>query len=291
MTDINLNGRSFLIVDDVRVTRIAINKLLKRHGEPDSFHAENGHEAVSMLQGKAQDVDCIIADFNMPVMHGLQMMKLIRTGHNQIRRDIPVIMVTGHGEKNLLGVALALDVNAFILKPANKETLLSRLQRVLQMVDNKERWIKPEESYLCIDVDSSIQNLLVKPNEGKLDVSGDLTAKAVAKVRERQRVSEKLAVNAPPKSSAKESGFDYSYIEGSTGTEVPPILKNASTSSTMVLLSNVKVGAVLGADVYGTNNQKLLSKGQTLTQNLLGRMKDLAELGEPVAIVCIEQKS
>lgn len=282
MAEFSLDGRSFLIVDDVRVTRIAINKLLNRFGNPENYHAENGHEAITMLQGNAKTVDCIIADFNMPVMHGLQMMKLIRTGHNNIRRDIPVIMVTGHGEKNLLGVALALDVNAFVLKPANKETLMSRVQRVLQMVEQKERWMKPVESYICIDVNTTIKSLLTKPSEGMPDVSGDLTSKAVERVRERRRISDKLAA-MPPSPGDKTTDLPLQKEQKDLPQSIAP-------NSEMVLLNNVPVGAVLAADIIGSNKQKLISKGQALTQSILGRLKDLAELGEPVAIVCIESK-
>lgn len=282
MAEISLDGCSFLIVDDVRVTRIAINKLLKRYGDPENFHAENGHEAISMLQDKAKNVTCIIADFNMPVMHGLQMMKKIRTGCNGIRRDIPVIMVTGYGEKNLLGVAMALDVNAFVLKPANKETLISRIQRVMQMIENNERWIKPVESYTCIDVDSTIKNLLTKPADGVVEMSGDLTAKAVAKVRERKRLQEKLA--AMPPSSGGSSGAQSVQREAQTVQRAPVL--NAET----VLLNNAPVGAVLAADIVGSNKQMLISKGQTLTQSILARLKDLAELGEPISIISIESK-
>ncbi len=62
---------SFMIVDDVRSTCIATQGILGSADFKKVWHAGNGHEALSMLQSEACNVDCIISDYNMPVMDGL----------------------------------------------------------------------------------------------------------------------------------------------------------------------------------------------------------------------------
>jgi CheY-like chemotaxis protein len=272
MASIDLSKQSFLIVDDVRVTRISMMKLLKNSGNPSSFNAENGHEAISLLQNYSDKISCIITDFNMPVMHGLQMTKHIRTGYNNIPRNIPIIIVTGHGDRNLLGVALALDVNAFLLKPVKKQLLLERINRVLTEKEKGDSWLKPVESYNCIDVDSSIRELLSKPILETDDTITDKSQveKAVSQHQARKRVEAQLKPERTIVSA-----------------EEPEILKietvgDKTIKHILCTLSNIPRNSELARDLLGSNGKKLLSAGATLSYNMIARLRDIRDMGEPV---------
>ncbi|MBD3266092.1 response regulator [bacterium] len=153
---------SLLIVDDENFSRITVLRLLKNLGDPKTESATNGLEAFTILEQRAQYVDCVIADFNMPVMHGLQLLKRIRTGASDIPRNMPVIMLTGHGDTCLVNLAIELDVNTFILKPATADALGQRLSQILIMDKDDESWIKSVEDYEQIDVDTPIVDILKK---------------------------------------------------------------------------------------------------------------------------------
>lgn len=284
MASFNLADYTYMIVDDVRVTRITIVKLLNKLGNSQTFHAENGHEALSLLENNKDSIDCIISDFNMPVMHGLQLVKKVRTGYSGIRRNIPIIMITGHGDRNLFGIALALDVNAFLLKPVSKSTLVERIQRVFGTIESKESWLKPVESYACIDVDSTIQILLRKPTVDFKYYDQKQISKSIAKYQGKQRIQESNQMQNSP------SDFISSDSEIQKETSDRPSQKISSQygSPALLRLSDVPVNSYLAKDIIGSNGQKLIGANRQLTQNLIYRLKDLVELGEPIEEIWVQ---
>lgn len=273
MADINLSTKGILIVDDVRVTRIGLAKMLQNMGAICIDHADNGHEALTLLKEKSDSISCVISDFNMPVIHGLQLVKNIRTGMDNIRRDLPVIMVTGIGDRDLLGVAMALDVNSFLLKPVTLATLQERLMRVLQAADSGEGNTKPREAYQCIDVNTSIRALLTKNVKDPDEVDKDHAAKALAKTLGVR----KIVTDTPKPPSELERQI---------------VNSGAHRGETIVLrsLHLVPVNSKLGKDVFGFNGQKLLIEDTVLTKGLIERLKDLAEMGEPTNKIWIREE-
>ncbi len=172
MSGINLADFSFLIVDDVRICRMNVIGVLKGLGVEEIHEAENGKEAIDILQDRNIPIDCVISDFDMPEMNGLELLRAVRTGIPNTRRELPIAMLTGHGDESLVGLALALDVNTFILKPAQKEKLASRLERLLTEDQNREKWVRPAEAYKSIQVDIAIikASAEAEPDEPKEEV-------------------------------------------------------------------------------------------------------------------------
>jgi CheY-like chemotaxis protein len=128
--DMLLAERSILVVDDERFTRALVARLLGYLGAKAVFQAENGADALWMLEGGRMEFDAVIADLEMPRVNGLEMLKEIRSGANGCRRDLPVVMLTGHSDIELVSRAMALDINGFIVKPVSQGALASRLGRV-----------------------------------------------------------------------------------------------------------------------------------------------------------------
>ncbi len=160
MSKLNWPKYSFLIVDDVRLCRLSVLGILQNLGCKNTYFASNGLEALNVLEDNSKPVDCVISDFKMPEMNGLQLLKSIRTGKNSIRRDLPVAMLTGFGDESLVGLAIQLDVNTFLLKPANKGTLVRRLENILEEDLTKESWLREPQEYEKIDVNTPVANLL-----------------------------------------------------------------------------------------------------------------------------------
>lgn len=163
MKSYKFSSYKFLIVDDHNFSRVSVLRLLKNMGDPESASAEHGLAALDILSERPNAFHCVIADFNMPTMHGLQLLKRIRIGEKNIPRNIPVIMLTGHGETCLVKLAIELDVNSFLLKPVTKDALGQRLNNILLEEPekyNNESWLKPAQDYEAIDVDTPILEIL-----------------------------------------------------------------------------------------------------------------------------------
>ena len=152
---------SFLIVDDVRICRMNVMAILKNIGNKTIHYASNGLEAITILENSSLKIDCIIADFKMPAMNGLQLLKSIRTGAVQnTRGDLPMVILTGFGEDVLVELAIKLDVNSFMLKPPNQRVLLERLQKIMTDVPSKDNHLQSFDFYKNIDIDTPVTEIL-----------------------------------------------------------------------------------------------------------------------------------
>lgn len=155
MGNINFSNMDALVVDDEKFSLKIVSQIMKQIGFGRVYEAKDGGQALNYLQDQAgTHIKIIIADFNMPLVTGLQLLKAIRVGAKDVGRDIPLIMLTGNTDKHLVAAALALDVDAFIAKPVSRNTLEDRLNRVLDGYRN----IKEPQEYQSIDVDIKINN-------------------------------------------------------------------------------------------------------------------------------------
>ena len=137
-------------------------------GDPEVHQAENGTEALEVLQSEGP-IDFVLSDFKMPGFNGLQLLKAIRTGQTAARRETPFAMLTGYSDRHLVDMALALDVNAFLAKPISKKTLAARLNKMLSR-DEAETPVKPAEVYENIAIEEAEEEsvpVLAVPVRGK----------------------------------------------------------------------------------------------------------------------------
>ncbi|MFA5134374.1 MAG: response regulator [Patescibacteria group bacterium] len=86
--------KKILIVEDEQAIRQALRKSLSATEGIAIYEAENGEKALEMIATSAPDL--ILLDVIMPKMHGIDMLKTLRTG--QQHRDIPVILLTNYAD-------------------------------------------------------------------------------------------------------------------------------------------------------------------------------------------------
>src|SRR5256885_9560728 len=104
-----------LIVDDDRALLEALPEALRlRMGGGTVETAESA--AVALERIAARDYDAIVADIKMPGMDGLELLTEIRTRWP----DTPTLMITGHGENELVVGALRGGACDFIHKPIDR---------------------------------------------------------------------------------------------------------------------------------------------------------------------------
>jgi len=115
-----------LVVDDAATMRRIVKGLLHELGFKNMREAENGSAALEELKRKKADL--VVADWNMPVMTGIDMLKAIRA--DEALKSIPVLMVTAEAKKENIVVALQAGVSNYIVKPFNAKTLEEKLNKI-----------------------------------------------------------------------------------------------------------------------------------------------------------------
>jgi len=113
-----------IVVDDSRAIRMILARTLREAGF-DVSEAGNGEEALQVLQC-LDVVDLVMADWNMPVMDGLELLKQIRADSRHAAT--PVIMVTTEAEVEQMAIALDCGANEYVMKPFTKDILLDKLR-------------------------------------------------------------------------------------------------------------------------------------------------------------------
>lgn len=91
--------------------------------------------AFALEQIDARDYDAIVTDIKMPGMDGLALLAEIRTR----RPDTPTLMITGHGEHDLVAHSLRGGAYDFIEEPIDRDYLVASLIRAIQMREVSRR--------------------------------------------------------------------------------------------------------------------------------------------------------
>lgn len=117
-----------LVVDDFPTMRRIIKNLLKQLGFEDIDEAEDGENALRKL--KSREYGLVIADWNMPVMDGMKLLKSIRSD-TQLK-DMPFLMITAEADKQKVIEAIKSGVDSYIVKPFTGEVLKEKLERIAE---------------------------------------------------------------------------------------------------------------------------------------------------------------
>jgi two-component system, chemotaxis family, chemotaxis protein CheY len=124
-----------LVVDDNAFMRRMVRNLLGNIGVKKIYEAPDGIAALEMIRTTTPDV--IILDWEMPLLNGPELVRIVRSPGVFPTPDIPIIMLTAHGERWRIVEAVKLGVNEFLCKPISAKALLDRLISIL---------VKPRES-------------------------------------------------------------------------------------------------------------------------------------------------
>ena len=120
-----------LVVDDFSTMRRIVKNLLNELGFENIEEADDGKTALPML--KAGNFDFLVTDWNMPQMHGLELLEQIRA--DEKLANLPVLMVTAEAKKDQIVRAAQAGVNGYIVKPFTAETLKEKLGRIFDRIE------------------------------------------------------------------------------------------------------------------------------------------------------------
>jgi two-component system chemotaxis response regulator CheY len=116
-----------LIIEDSLMAREMLRRILLSMQFKIIDEADNGEVALSKIKKSGLSPDFIFIDMEMPVMNGLETIKQIKP----ILPDSIIIMVTSHGEKELVTELATLGVQGYIKKPYDRDTILIKLAAIL----------------------------------------------------------------------------------------------------------------------------------------------------------------
>src|SRR5713101_8781809 len=118
-----------LIVDDEYYTRKVIRTLLLAMGCTKIHEANDGASGLEAIH--AIDPDVVLLDWEMPRIDGPEFVRRVRSPGTFPLPNVPIIMLTGHGERSRVLEAVRLGVHEFLLKPVSSNALQARIVSVL----------------------------------------------------------------------------------------------------------------------------------------------------------------
>ena len=126
---------NILIVDDSAVMRAIIIKTMRISGLPlgEIYQAANGKEGLDALS--QHWIDLVIADINMPVMNGEEMINCML--ENPDSKDIPIVVVSTEGSQTRIK-RLQLKGVGFIQKPFSPEIIRDTVKEITGIGENDE---------------------------------------------------------------------------------------------------------------------------------------------------------
>jgi two-component system chemotaxis response regulator CheY len=123
----DVNQVRVLLVDDSRLARNHIQRVLGNLGVHNIVEAENGQQAIDRLS--ETDFDLVVTDYNMPEINGRELTEFIRQQSKQ--SHIPVLMVTSQANETHLSNIEQSGVNALCDKPFEPDMVKQLLYRLL----------------------------------------------------------------------------------------------------------------------------------------------------------------
>ena len=124
-----------LLVDDELYMRKVVRTMLMGMGVRTIYEAADGTSGLEMIRGMAPDI--VILDWEMPLLNGPELVRIVRSPGAFPVPDIPIIMLSSHGERWRILESVKLGVNEFLCKPVSAKALQERMISIL---------LKPRES-------------------------------------------------------------------------------------------------------------------------------------------------
>ena len=115
-------SKTCLIVDDSKIVRKVIHRIVEVLGFT-ILEAENGQEAVEQV--KKNSIDVVILDWNMPVMDGMEAMKIIRADASLTQPKI--IFCTTENEFEKIQQAIINGADEYVMKPFDEAIIRGKM--------------------------------------------------------------------------------------------------------------------------------------------------------------------
>ncbi|MDA9316825.1 sigma-54 dependent transcriptional regulator [Polaribacter sp.] len=147
-----------LIIEDEAAIRRVLKKIISE--ENDAYEveeAEDGLRGVEMILNK--DYDLVLCDIKMPKMDGVEVLEKVK----KVKPEIPIIMISGHGDLDTAVNTMRLGAFDYISKPPDLNRLLNTVRNALDkkelVVENKRLKKKVSKNYEMIGESPEISHI------------------------------------------------------------------------------------------------------------------------------------
>ncbi|MEP2934904.1 MAG: sigma-54 dependent transcriptional regulator [Gilvibacter sp.] len=165
-----------LIIEDEAAIRRVLGKILSEESNNYKVtEAEDGLEGIELL--KNEDFDLVLCDIKMPKMDGVEVLEAVK----KIKPEIPMVMISGHGDLDTAVNTMRLGAFDYISKPPDLNRLLNTVRIALDrkelVVENKRLKKKVSKNYEMIgdsDGITQIKDMIEKvaPTEARVLITG-----------------------------------------------------------------------------------------------------------------------
>ncbi|PRP65990.1 sigma-54-dependent transcriptional regulator [Nonlabens agnitus] len=168
---------TILIIEDESAIRRVLTKILTEESKSyQVVEASDGLEGIELA--KDNDYDLILCDIKMPKMDGVEVLTAIK----KIKPEIPVVMISGHGDLDTAVNTMRLGAFDYISKPPDLNRLLNTVRNALDrkelVVENKRLKKKVSKNYEMVgesELITIIKNIIEKvaPTEARVLITGE----------------------------------------------------------------------------------------------------------------------
>jgi len=137
MSNYDLAKLKFLVVDDNQHMRTLVKQILFAFGCKDIAESADGAEALGELRMFVPDI--VIVDWIMHPINGLEFVSMVRNAKDSANPYVPIIMLTGHTEREKVAEARDTGATEFLAKPLSARRLY---ERIINIVENPRPFIR-----------------------------------------------------------------------------------------------------------------------------------------------------
>ena len=147
-----------LIIEDEAAIRRVLSKIISEENESYNVEqAEDGLLGIEMIMNN--DYDLVLCDIKMPKMDGVEVLEKAK----KIKPEIPIVMISGHGDLDTAVNTMRLGAFDYISKPPDLNRLLTTVRNALDkkvlIVENKRLKNKVSKSYQMIGESTAISHI------------------------------------------------------------------------------------------------------------------------------------
>jgi two-component system nitrogen regulation response regulator NtrX len=147
-----------LVIEDEASIRRVLTRILTE--ESDTYQVEEAEDGVQGLEKiKVTDFDLVLCDIKMPKMDGEELLEAVK----KIKPEIPIVMISGHGDMETAINTMRLGAFDYISKPPDLNRLLNTVRNALDrkqlVVENKILKKKVSKNYEIIGNSAPIQHI------------------------------------------------------------------------------------------------------------------------------------
>src|SRR5882757_2902069 len=118
-----------LIVDDSQFMRKIVRNCLLNVGVKEIYEAGDGIAALEAIRTIGPDI--VILEWELPLLSGAELVRIVRSPDVFPMPDVPIIMLSSHGERWRVIEAALIGINEYLVKPVSAQALFDRMVSIL----------------------------------------------------------------------------------------------------------------------------------------------------------------